>query len=108
MTRYMVQASYTNNGVADLVKTPQDRSAAIRPLIEGMGGKMHSFDYSFGDYDVVVIAELPDNVSMAALAMAVSAGGAVGGFKTTVLLSMEEAVEAMRKAGSLGYRPPSS
>ena len=108
MARYMIQVSYTSGGVVDLVKNPQDRSAVIRPLIEGMGGKMHSFDYSFGDYDVVVIAELPDNVSMAALSMAISAGGAIGGFKTTVLLSMEEAVEAMRKAGSVGYRPPSS
>ncbi len=108
MTRYMIQVSYNNNAVVDLVKNPQDRSAAIRPVIEAMGGKMHSFDYSFGDYDVVVIAELPDNVSMAALSMAVLAGGAIGGFKTTVLLSMEEAVEAMRKAGSVAYRPPSS
>ncbi len=108
MARYMIQASYNNSGVVDLVKNPQDRSAAIGPVIEGMGGKMHSFDYCFGDYDLVVIAELPDNVSMAALAMAVSAGGAVGGFKTTVLLSAEEALEAMRKAGSVAYRPPSS
>ena len=108
MARYMIQASYNNSGVVDLVKNPQDRSAAIGPVIEGLGGKMHSFDYCFGDYDVVVIVELPDNVSMAALAMAVSAGGAVGGLKTTVLLSMEEALEAMRKAGSVAYRPPSS
>ncbi len=79
MARYMIQVSYNNNAVVDLVKNPQDRSAAIGPVIEGLGGKMHSFDYSFGDYDVVVIVELPDNVSMAALAMAVSAGGAVGG-----------------------------
>lgn len=107
MTRYMIQVSYNHNAVVDLVKNPQDRSAAIGPLIEGMGGKMHSFDYCFGEYDVVVIVELPDNVSMAALSMAVSAGGAVGGLKTTVLLSMEEAVEAMRKAGSVAYRPPS-
>ena len=104
----MRQASYNNSGLVELVKHPQARSAAIVPVIEGRGGKMHSFDYCVGDYDVVVIAELPDNVSMAALAMAVSAGEAVCGLKTTVLLSMEEAVEAMRKAGSVAYRPPSS
>ena len=108
MARYMIQASYNNQGVVDLVKNPQDRSAAIGPLIEGLGGKMHSFDYCFGEYDAVVMVELPDNVSMAALAMAVSAGGAVSRLKTTVLLSMDEAVEAMRKAGSVAYRPPSS
>lgn len=108
MARYLVQVSYTTSGIVDLIKNPQDRSAAIRPLIEGMGGKLESFDYAFGDYDVVVIAELPDNVSMAALSMAVAAGGAVGDFKTTVLLTMEESVEAMRKASSVAYRPPSS
>ena len=65
------------------------------------------FHVKKGD-DVVVIAEMPDNVSMAALSMAVSAAGAISEFKTTVLLSMEEAMEAMRRAGSVGYRPPSS
>ncbi len=105
MTRYMAQVSYTRNGIADLVKNPQDRAAAVRPVIEGMGGKLEAFYYAFGDYDVVVIVELPDNTAMAALSMAVGAGGSVGEFKTTVLLTMEEAVEAMRKAGTTGYRP---
>ena len=106
MARYMVQASYSNQGISDLVSNPQDRAAAVRPLIERMGGKLESFDYAFGDYDAVIIAELPNNVAMAGLAMAVGASGALSSFKTTVLLSMEEAVEAMRQAGSIGYRPP--
>ena len=78
----------------------------MRPLFEGMGGKLESFDYAFGDYDAVIIAELPDNVSMVALSMAVSASGAVGSIKTTVLIPVNEAVEGMRKAGTAGYRPP--
>ena len=106
MARYMIQASYSNQGIADLVSNPQDRAAAIRPLIERMGGKLESFDYAFGDYDAVIIAELPSNVAVASLAMAVGATGAVSAFKTTVLLSMEEAVEAMRQASGVGYRPP--
>ena len=106
MARYMVQASYSNQGISDLVSKPQDRAAAVRPLIERMGGKLESFDYAFGDYDAVIIAELPNNVAMASLAMAVGASGAISSFKTTVLLSMEEAVEAMRQASSVGYRPP--
>jgi uncharacterized protein with GYD domain len=106
MARYLVQVSYNVQGISDLVKNPQDRAVAIRGVIEGLGGKLESFDYAFGDYDVVVIAELPDNTTMAALAMAVGAGGAVRNFKTTVLIPMSEAVEAMRKAGSIGYRPP--
>ena len=106
MARYMIQASYSNQGIADLVSNPQDRAAAIRPLIERMGGKLESFDYAFGDYDVVVIAELPNNVAMASIAMAVGATGAASSFKTTVLMPMEEAVEAMRQASGVGYRPP--
>ena len=89
-----------------MVKNPQDRSAALRPVIERLGGSIESFDYAFGDYDLVAIFQLPDNVSAAALAMAVGAGGSISAFKPTVLLSMDEAVEAMRKAGTVGYRPP--
>ena len=65
-----------------------------------------SMDFAFGDYDVVAIGEFPDNVSMAALSMAVTATGAFSAFKTTVLIPMNEAVEAMRKAGTLSYRAP--
>ena len=106
MPLYMFQASYTTQGISDLVKTPQDRAAAVRPIIERMGGKLENLYFAFGDFDVVAIAELPDNVSMSALAMAVGASGAFGSFKTTVLIPMDEAVEAMRKAGTVGYRPP--
>lgn len=106
MPRYLIQASYSTQGVSDLVTTPQDRAAAVRPVIERLGGSIESFDFAFGDYDVVAICQVPDNVSAAALAMAVGATGALSAFKTTVLISMEEAVEAMRKAGAVGYRPP--
>jgi uncharacterized protein with GYD domain len=106
VARYMIQASYTSQGISDLVKNPQDRAAAVRPLIEGLGGKLESFDYAFGDYDAVVIVELPDNVSMVAASMAVGASGAIRSLKTTVLIPVDEAVEAMRKAGAVGYRPP--
>ena len=106
MARYMIQASYTTQGISDLIKNPQDRAAAVRPLIEGLGGKLESFDYALGDYDAVLIAELPDNVSMVAISMAVGASGAIRSLKTTVLIPVNEAVEAMRKAGTVGYRPP--
>ena len=106
MPHYLVQASYTAQGVSGLVKNPEDRAAAIRPLVEGMGGRIESMYFAFGESDVVVIAELPDNVTMAAFSMAVAAGGGVTNFKTTVLLPMSEGVEAARKAGSISYRPP--
>ncbi len=106
MARFLIQGSYNRQGISDLVQNPQNRLEAIRPVVEGLGGRLVSLDFAFGDYDVVAIMEAPDNVSAAALAMAVGSGGALRDYKTTVLLSMEEAVEAMRKAGSVDYRPP--
>ena len=106
MPRYLIQTSYTNQSISDLVKNPQDRAAAVRPVIERLGGKLVTLDFAFGEYDVVGIGDLPDNVAMAALSMAIGASGAFSEFKTTVLISMDEAVEAMRKAGTVGYRPP--
>jgi uncharacterized protein with GYD domain len=108
MAHYLAQVSYNNQGISDLVNNPQDRSTHIQSVIEGLGGRMESFYFSFGDYDAVVTFELPDNVSATAFALAVSAGGAVRRHKTTVLIPMDEAVEAMRKASTVGYRPPSA
>jgi uncharacterized protein with GYD domain len=106
MPRYLIQESYANQGISDLVKNPSDRAVVARSVIEKLGGKLVSADFAFGEYDAVLIVDLPDNVAMAAFSMAVGAGGAVRSFKTTVLIPMDEAVEAMRKAGTVGYRPP--
>ena len=106
MARYLIQASYNTQGITDLIKNPQDRAAAVRPAVERMGGTIVSFDFALGDYDIVAIFEVPDNVSAAALSMAVGAGGSVRDYKTTLLIPMDEAIEAMRKAGTVGYRPP--
>ena len=108
MPHYLVQASYTAQGVSGLVSSPEDRSAVLRQLIETTGGRVESLYYAFGDSDVVGIVELPDNVTMAALSMAVGASGAVANVRTTVLIPISEGVEAARKAGSIGYRPPGS
>ena len=108
MPHYLVQASYTAQGVSGLIKSPEDRSTVLRGLIESQGGKIESLYYAFGDYDVVVIFELPDNVTMAALSMVVVASGAVANVKTTVLLPISEGVEAARKAAGVAYRPPGS
>jgi uncharacterized protein with GYD domain len=107
MAHYLVQVSYNNQGISGLVNNPQDRSTHIGSVIESLGGRMESFYHAFGDYDAVAIAELPDNVSAAAFALATGAGGAVRSYKTTVLITTDEAVEAMRKASTVGYRPPS-
>ena len=106
MARYMVQFSYSNESVSELVKNPQDRTAVARALVERLGGKLEAFYYSFGDYDGVVIVEIPDNAGAMAASMALSAGGGMRAVRTTVLLTPDEAAEGMRKAGTLGYQPP--
>ncbi|MBV9341302.1 MAG: GYD domain-containing protein [Acidobacteria bacterium] len=105
MPHYMSQVAYSREGWENLVKQPQDRIEAVRPAIESMGGKIKSAWFAFGDYDVVVISEMPDNISAAAIAMAFAGGGACKSVHTTPLLSPEEAVEAMKKASQTGYRP---
>ena len=106
MSFYLVQASYGAAAYGAMVSHPQDRAAAVRPLIEKLGGKLHGMWLSFGEFDIVAIAEMPDAVTTAAFAMAVGASGAMSAFRTTPLLSMGEAAEAMKKAGSVGYQAP--
>jgi uncharacterized protein with GYD domain len=108
MPLYMYQASYTNEAWAEQLKNPQNRLEQMRPVVEAAGGKLLAFYYAFGEYDVVAIMEAPNNVSISALALAVAAGGALKDGKTTVLMSVEEGLEAMRRAGATGYRPPGS
>lgn len=107
MPHYLHQVAYSREGWESLVKNPQDRIEAVRPAIERLGGKVKSAYFAFGEYDVVVITELPDNVSAAGLAMAFAGGGACKAVQTTPLLSTAEAVEAMKKAGQSGYKPAS-
>jgi uncharacterized protein with GYD domain len=103
MATYMVQASYTQQAIASLIKQPQNRSEVVRKAIEKLGGKLVGLWLSFGDQDVVVIAELPDNVSAAAMSLAVAGGGALRSSKTTVLFTVAEGMTALKKAASSGY-----
>jgi uncharacterized protein with GYD domain len=107
MPKHMLQFSYSSGAVSGLLKSPQDRTAVARGLVEGVGGKLESFYYCFGEYDGVAIAEFPDNASAAAASMALSGSGGFSAVRSTVLLTAQEAVAAMRKAGGLSYRPPS-
>jgi uncharacterized protein with GYD domain len=106
MAHYLVQVSYTPEAWAAMVKNPQDRIAAVAPVVERVGGRIVGGWLAFGDYDIVAICDMPDNVSAAAFSMAASAGGAIKAFKTTPLMSTSEATDAMRKAGGSGYAPP--
>ncbi|MFI5295795.1 MAG: GYD domain-containing protein [Thermodesulfovibrionales bacterium] len=106
--KYLAQASYTAEACAAMIKNPQNRGEMVRQVIEKLGGRFEGFWFAFGDYDLATIFELPDNVTAAAFSLAVSAGGALKALKTTQLMTAEEAVEAMKKAAKIGYRPPTS
>jgi len=108
MPHFLTQVAYSREGWAALLANPQNRIEAVRPAIERLGGKIEAAWFSFGDYDVVVIAELPDNVSAAAIAMAFAGGGACKSVQTTPLISPAEAMQALQKAGECGYRPASA
>ena len=108
MPLYLGRFSYTTDAMKALLSQPQDRSAAAREVAESVGGKLLGFWYAFGEFDAVFLMEAPDNASAAALAMAVGAGGALSDLETTVLLDMDEAQDAMRKAAAATYRPPGS
>jgi uncharacterized protein with GYD domain len=103
---YLTRFSYTPQTWARLIAKPEDRRQAARTYIESVGGKLHGFWYAFGPQDGYTLWEAPDNVSMAAVAVALSAGGALSPLETTVLMSVEETMDAMSRAQQVRYRPP--
>lgn len=106
MPMYLTRFSYTPETWARLAKNPEDRRDAAKAYIESVGGKLHGFWYAFGEYDAYNLWEAPDNVSMAAVAIAISAGGALSKFETTPLLTVDETLDALRRVESVRYRPP--
>jgi uncharacterized protein with GYD domain len=105
MPHYLIQVGYNSQGVAALVSEPQDRIEKVRPAVEALGGRIESAYYAFGEHDIVLTVEMPDNTAAAAMALAVGAGGAVSSYSTTVLLTADEAVQAMSRAAESVYRP---
>jgi uncharacterized protein with GYD domain len=106
MPLYLTKFNYTPATWAKLIANPEDRRTAAQSYIESVGGKLHGFWYAFGTHDGYNLWEAPDNVSMAAVAMAISGGGAISSYETTVLLTVEETMAAMRTAGAIRYRAP--
>src|SRR5207247_6128003 len=100
----LTRFSYTPETWARLMEHPEDRRDAARTYIESVGGKLHGFWYAFGSYDGYNLWEAPDNVSMAAVAIAISAGGALSSFETTVIMTVEDTIDALRKAKGVTYR----
>src|SRR5436309_1814693 len=106
MALYLTKFSYTPATWARMIGNPEDRRKAAQTYIESVGGKLHGFWYAFGKHDGYNLWEAPDNVSMAAVALAIGGGGALSSFETTVLLTVDETLDALRKAEQLHYRPP--
>ena len=106
MPLYLTKFSYTPATWAKLIGKPEDRRKAAQSYIESVGGKLHGFWYAFGTNDGYNLWEAPDNVSMAAVAVAISGGGALSSFETSVLLTVDEMIEALQKGGRIQYRAP--
>ncbi len=107
MALYMVQFTYTAEAWATLAKNPQDRSAPLRELAQKLGGRLVGLYYCFGEYDGVVLSEIPDDRAALATSLAAVIPGHLKAIKTTKLFTVEETIEAMRKAGSLAFPAPS-
>ena len=104
MPKFLLQVSYTNEGVKGLRKEGgSSRRAAAEQLVKSMGGTLESFYFAFGEYDAVCIIDMPDHASMSAAALTIAASGAVTG-KTTVLISPEDVDAAVKKTPT--YRAP--
>ncbi len=106
MGKYLFQASYTLEGVNGLLASGGSaRKEAIGALVASAGGNMEAFYYGFGDDDLYVIAELPDDAAATAISLGVAATGA-GTIKTTVLLDPSTIDEASKRV--IDYTPPGS
>ena len=108
MTMYLTRFSYTPETWKRLIANPEDRRAAATDYIESVGGKLHGFWYAYGSHDGINLWEAPDNVSMAAAVLAIGSGGAVTNLETTVLMTVEETMEALSKAQGISYRAPAT
>jgi len=104
MAKFLIHASYSADGLKGLIKDKASgRKSAVSKMLEGMGGKLDSMYYTFGDHDAVVIADVPDNVTAAAISIAVSAVG-LARTSTVPLLTVEETDQALAK--TVKYRAP--
>src|SRR4026209_1039910 len=103
---YLSKFSYTPETWARLIANPEDRRKAAQTYIESVGGTLHGFWYAFGTHDGYNLWKAPGNVSMAAVALAISGGGALSSLETAVLLTVEESMDALRKAGDIHYQAP--
>jgi uncharacterized protein with GYD domain len=106
MPHYLIEVGYNLQGVKALIEHPQAREDKIAKACESIGGRLEKLYFALGESDLIAIAEFPDNETAAAFALGTTSGGALSKYRTTVLLTPGEAVNAMRKAKALQYEPP--
>jgi uncharacterized protein with GYD domain len=107
MPKYLIEAAYSHEGLKGLVKDGGSaRKAAIEAAVKALGGHVESIYYAFGTSDIYAIVDAPDNVAVAAFALAVGATGALAHLKTIVLLTTDEIDQAAKKSAGASYRPP--
>jgi uncharacterized protein with GYD domain len=108
MPLYMYQAAYTAESWAAQIRNPQNRVETVgKAACEAVGGKLVGGWLCFGEYDLVIIADVPDDESISALALAIAAGGAIKASRTTKLLTGAQGIEVLKKADAVAkvYRP---
>jgi uncharacterized protein with GYD domain len=106
MPLYMTQFTYTSEAWATLTDNPEDRSVAMRELLEAQGGRLLGWYLSFGEYDGLVIYEAPDEATAGAVVLAAARHGHLRATKTTPLFTSEESMAMMRRAGATAFRAP--
>jgi uncharacterized protein with GYD domain len=105
MAYYLMQITGTPEAWAAMLQRQEDRTPAIETAVRALGGKVEQIWFCLGEYEMVGLAQLPDNLSTAAFSMAIAAGGVCKSIKTIPLLTMQEGLEAMKKAAVLPYTP---
>jgi len=110
MAYYLFTGRYSADSIKAMVKKPQNREEVVRPFVEACGGKLHHLFFCFGADDVVALLEAPDDKTMAACSLAIGASGSMSSGATTKLMTAQEAMAAMKAAGSaaMSYKPPST
>jgi uncharacterized protein with GYD domain len=106
MAMYLIKFSHTPETWARLLADPEDRRVTLAPFIEAIGGKLHGYWYAFGDDDGFALLEAPDDVRAASLLVKVASMAAFTKLSTTKLLTVEEALDALRQGREVEYRAP--
>ena len=110
MPHYLLRWQFTSNSAKSMVSSPVDRTIPAKALIEGFGGKLEAYYFSFGEFDGVGLVEFPDNTSVAACSLTAASSGGFSKFETTVLFTAKDGEAAMKKEHdtNTGYRPPNA